>query len=124
MKIRIKGNSVRIRLTRTEVDNFGKDGYLEEHTEFGGTTFSYALQKVQEGDSLAAHYKDNKITMTVPDAMVREWTTTEKVGYDANMSTGDGKQMFLLLEKDYKCVDAPSHEDQSDNYEHPTLTCN
>ena len=44
MKIRIKGNSVRVRLTRSEVDHFAETGYLEESTEFGNSHFLYALQ--------------------------------------------------------------------------------
>ena len=124
MKIRIKGNSLRIRLSRTEVDNFGKTGYLEEKTEFGNSTFVYALQNVTDGSALSASFNGTKITMNVPAPITREWTSTDKVGFDSQMDTGHGKQLFLLLEKDFKCVDAPPNEDQSDNYEHPTLTCN
>ena len=124
MKIRIKGNSIRVRLSRSEVDQFGKDGYLEEHTEFGDSAFTYALQSVPEGKGLSAVFAGGKITMQVPAATTHEWVTTEKVGYDNLMDIGNGKQLFLLLEKDFKCIDAPPHEDQSDNYEHPTMTCN
>lgn len=34
MKIRIKGNSIRYRLTKTEVETFSKVGFYEEKTEF------------------------------------------------------------------------------------------
>ena len=124
MKIRIKGNSIRVRLSRTEVDNFGKNGYLEEHTEFGASSFTYALQNVESGDTMSATFADGKITMNVPATITREWTTTEKVGFENNMDIGNGKQLYLLLEKDFKCIDAPATEDQSDNYEHPNITCN
>lgn len=124
MKIRIKGNSIRVRLSRSEVDQFGKEGYLEESTEFGDNSFIYALQSKEDGNALSAGFDRGKITMHVPATIVNEWVTTEKVGYDNNMDLGNGKQLFLLLEKDFKCIDAPPHEDQSDNYEHPTMTCN
>ncbi len=123
MKIRIKGNSIRIRLSRSEVDRFGKDGYLEERTEFGDGTFIYVLQSKDNAGALAATFINGKITVTVPAAITKEWATTEKVGYDHNMDIGDGKQLYLLIEKDFKCVDAPPGEDQSDNYEHPTKVC-
>ena len=42
MKIRIKGNSLRYRLTKTDVENFDRDGYLEESTNFGSQLFKYA----------------------------------------------------------------------------------
>ena len=123
MKIRIKGNSIRIRLSRSEVDSFGKEGYLEERTEFGNGEFIYTLQSRDNADALSATFTDGKITMIVPAAITREWTTTEKVGYEHNMDIGEGKQLFLLIEKDFKCIDAPPGEDQSDNYEHPTKVC-
>ncbi len=123
MKIRIKGNSVRIRLSKTEVDTFGKEGYLEERTEFGSNALTYALRNVPDGNALSADLAGSTITMNVPDAIAREWITTDKVGYDNHMDIGNGKQLFLLLEKDFKCIDAPSYEDQSDNYENPHLSC-
>jgi len=123
MKIRIKGNSIRIRLSRPEVDSFGKGGYLEERTEFGDKAFIYALQRKEGISDLSATFTGEKITMLVPAGITREWTTTDNVGYEHNMDTGDGKQLFLLIEKDFKCIDAPPGEDQSDNYEHPTKVC-
>lgn len=124
MKIRIKGNSIRIRLSRTEVDLLGSEGYLEERTEFGtDTALIYALQRKDGIPALSASFTTNKITMSVPSDMVAEWTTTEKVGYSHNMETGNGKQLFLLLEKDFKCIDSSVDEDQSDNYDNPLHTC-
>ncbi len=123
MKIRIKGNSIRIRLTRTEIDNFGSHGYLEEHTEFSNGSFIYALQSRDGIDNLSATLADGKVTVIVPSTITKEWTTTETVGYQHNMDISDGKQLFLLIEKDFKCIDAPAHEDQSDNFEHPTNVC-
>jgi hypothetical protein len=123
MKIRIKGNSIRIRLSRSEVDNFGKTGYLEEKTVFGSSTLMYVLQTVTDGDALSATFHDSKITMNVPAAITNGWAASDTVGFDNQMDTGNANQLYLLLEKDFKCVDAPPNEDQSDNYEHPTLSC-
>jgi len=39
------------------------------------------------------------------------------------MDIGDDKHLYLLLEKDFKCIDAPAHEDQSDNFENPHKHC-
>ncbi len=122
MKIRIKGNSIRVRLSRTEVNNFGALGYLEEHTEFGPTTLTYALECSNDIDALGAAYEDNKITMYVPLAMLSEWVATETVGYNGAVELGEGKKLSLLLEKDYQCIDNSS-EDQSDNYINPNKVC-
>ena len=61
--------------------------------------------------------------MYVPAHIATDWAANETVGYENNMDIGDGKQLYLLLEKDFKCIDAPVHEDQSDNFENPHKVC-
>jgi hypothetical protein len=122
MKIRIRGNSVRIRLSRSEVANFSKEGYVEEHTDFGNSKFRYVLERSETADRLSAEYKDGCITVCVPVVMVNDWATTDKVGFENRMPLPDGGELHILVEKDFKCVDNTS-EDQSDNYEHPTNVC-
>jgi hypothetical protein len=112
MKIRIKGNSLRYRLTKTDVENFDRDGYLEETSHFGIQTFKYALQRSMAG-VLSATFSDNTITMYMPAVMALEWASTDRVGFENNNS-----QMYLLVEKDFKCLDTVA-EDQSDNYPNP-----
>jgi hypothetical protein len=123
MKIRIKGNSIRYRLTKTEIDNFGKNGYLEERTDFPGSqSFYYRLERKENIDNLETSFSENRITLYVPVNLSDEWTTTDIVGYDHKMKMGDGKELFLLIEKDFICLDH-SLEDQSDNYPNPNKTC-
>ena len=63
MKLRIKGNSLRIRLTKTEVNTIATNGYLEEETLFVNNKLVYALQRVDEGNALTATMEQNKITL-------------------------------------------------------------
>ena len=119
MKLRIKGNSLRLRLTRSEIANFGEEGLLEEKTEFiNGTFFSYTLQRKPGIDKLEAMFIGNRISIFVPETMAHEWTTTDIVGFENKMDIGDGKQLFLLIEKDFVCLDQTS-EDQKDNFPNP-----
>ena len=114
MKIRIKGNSLRYRLTKTDVANFDRDGYLEESTNFGTQVFKYALQRALTGQ-LTADFTNNTIIMYMPADVALEWTSTDRVGYENNSN-----QMYLLVEKDFKCLDNVA-EDQSDNYPNPLV---
>ncbi|WP_375587860.1 DUF7009 family protein [Flagellimonas aurea] len=41
MKIRIKGNSIRFRLTQSEVKQLSETGSIIETTEFGPSKFQY-----------------------------------------------------------------------------------
>lgn len=122
MKLRIKGNSIRIRLTKTEVSTIATTGYLEEETLFVNNKLMYALQRVDEGNELTATFKENKITLYVPSSLTNDWPTNNIIGFEANMPIADNKILYLLLEKDFVCLDDTT-EDQSDNYVNPNKTC-
>ncbi|MBL7719138.1 MAG: hypothetical protein JNL72_09920 [Flavipsychrobacter sp.] len=123
MKIRIKGNSVRIRIVKTELENFGRDGFLEEHTEFPNGRLTYRLQSKAGIGNLEADINGSIITVYMPEAMKKEWVDTETVGYRTDMPLGDGKSLFILIEKDFKCLDGEVLEDQSDNFDNPSQVC-
>ncbi|MEO6850447.1 MAG: hypothetical protein ABI203_03855 [Mucilaginibacter sp.] len=112
MKIRIKGNSLRYRLTKTDVEIFLSEGYLEDVTHFGEHTLTYALQRTS-AENLSASFTNNKITLFMPDQFANTWNSPNKVGFE-----GQSDQLFLLIEKDFKCLDDVA-EDQSDNYPNP-----
>jgi len=122
MKLRIKANSLRIRLTRSEVEKLVNTGYLEDQTLFANNKFVYALQAVDNGNELSAAMDNNKITMFVPKQLIAGWTENNIVGFNANMPLTENNSLFLLLEKDFVCLDETT-EDQSDNYENPNKTC-
>ena len=123
MKIRIKGNSIRYRLSKTEIDKFANTGLLEERTEFlNGQIFYYSLQKKESITNLEATFSGNKIILFVPGKITAEWTTTDVVGFNNKMDIGEGKSLFLLIENDFVCLDH-TFEDQKDNYENPTTAC-
>jgi len=112
MKIRIKGDSLRCRLTKPEVERFAAEGYIEEAINFGRAKLIYALQK-SSGTDLKAQFENNNITLYIPGQLADEWVNTEKVGFE-NIDNG----LYLLIEKDFKCLDNVA-EDQSDNYPNP-----
>lgn len=116
MKIRIKGNSLRYRLSKSDVEIFTSVGYLEEATNFGNQQLIYALQRGGH-KGLEATFNDNKITVTMPATMVAEWEQPNKVGFD-----GQDNKLALLIEKDFQCLDNVA-EDQSDNYPNPAGVC-
>ncbi len=112
MKIRIKGNSLRYRLTKSDVDKFMKNGYIEEITDFGAQRLTYALQQ-NRLNNLSAVFEDNKITLFMPATLANKWELPDNVGVEYQ-----DNGLFLLVEKDFKCLDNVA-EDQSDNYPNP-----
>lgn len=122
MKIRIQGNSVRIRLSRTEVNKLNEEGYIEESTFFGNSFLKYAVKQSNEDEELRSTYADNIITMHVPQIFLEDWPINDIVGFNSNMPVSTTETLYLLLEKDFKCIDKTT-EDQSDNFENPNKTC-
>ena len=122
MKLRIHGNSLRIRLTRSEVGKLAVTGCLEEQTLFAGNKFVYALQSVENVNELSATLDTNKITMFVPGKLIKDWPENNVVGFNSKMPVAENVMLYLLLEKDFVCLDE-TKEDQSDNYGNPNKAC-
>ena len=122
MKLRIKGNSLRIRLTKTEVSILADTGHLEEQTSFPNKLFTYSLQKNKDIQELSATFTDNKITMFVPASFVNDWPGNNVTGLNTKMPISETESLYLLIEKDFVCLDETT-EDQSDNYKNPNKNC-
>ncbi|THV60810.1 hypothetical protein EZV76_00265 [Flagellimonas alvinocaridis] len=122
MKIRIKGNSVRFRLTQSEVKQLSETGSVMETTEFEQTTFVYEVQLEPTITELQASFFENTIIMKVPKDMGIHWFDSDTVGFENRVVLTNGNQLHLLLEKDFTCLENTS-EDQSDNYPNPKLQC-
>jgi len=114
MKIRIKGNSIRYRLTRSEVEGLGADSPLSETVDFGNTQLVYRVS-CAEGEKLVMSFDGHIINLDFPLSLLSEWQSTEKVGY-----SGQSGRLNVLIEKDFTCLDNVD-EDQSDNYPNPLL---
>ena len=121
MKLRLKSNSIRIRLTKTEVSTLANTGYLEEKTPFINNTFIYSIQTI-DSTELSASLDSNKITLFVPVDFIKEWPENDIVSLKGKMTVANDEALYLLVEKDFVCLDETT-EDQSDNYTNPNSAC-
>lgn len=119
MKIRINGNSIRFRLTRSEVEALCSLGEYREETRMKTNTFTYAVKKSQEA-GMRAVYSDGGITLWVNEKIVEGWDKNEIVGFEEVERTGNQSSLHMLLEKDFVCLDQRV-EDQSDHYPNPKM---
>ena len=111
-----------MRLTRSEVSKLVHEGRIEEITPFPGQSLRYAVEKSDKFQDLQVQYLDHCIRMIVPQFLISDWDTNDTISIDATMPGESGASIYLLLEKDFQCLDA-SHGDQSDNYINPNKTC-
>ncbi len=122
MKVRIKDNSVRFRLTKTEVKTLGITGVLHSQTMFNTTVFNYSIVASKAHTNLYADFTNNTITLYMPLANAAQWYHIALITYENTITLNNGEKLRLLVEKDFVCLDH-SIEDQSDNYTNPNKTC-
>ncbi len=118
MKIRIKGNSIRIRLTRTEVAKLCEEGNIHETTQFPSAQFTYEVLLSQEKDALCATLEDARIRFYLPAKLAENWPINETVGFEEWVNLNENSSLHLLLEKDFQCLEVRA-EDESDQYPNP-----
>jgi hypothetical protein len=124
MKLRIRGNSIRLRLGRSEVARIIKKGVVEESTTFdvaGRQRLEYVLCSAPDAPAVTATFDEGQVVVRVPAELVREWGTTDRVGIDAVQTAPDGRVLKILIEKDFECIDAPVGESQEDAFRRPDL---
>jgi hypothetical protein len=122
MKIRIKGNSIRLRLTKSDIELLGTKGIVEEKTNFPESVLTYQLINDNGISETEAHFGNNTISVHLPSPLSNLLCNSDAVGYENHQSLSNGQKLYILVEKDFKCLDN-TLEDQSDNYEHPTKRC-
>lgn len=118
MKIRIKGDTVRLRLSQGEVDAIGKFQTVSEHTNFADNVFTYSLVVSQEIQQISASFNHNKMEVLIPQSMASLWSSTDQVGIESVKDSIPS----VLIEKDFQCL-TERGEDESDLFTNPNTVC-
>jgi hypothetical protein len=108
MKLRLQSNSVRLRLKRAEVARLAEIGSVEEILHFGegsDETFRYTLESSSTVPQIRADLSKRGILVQVPARLVSQWATGDDVGMENNFTVGNGRQLQVLIEKDFACID-------------------
>ena len=120
MKIRIRENTLRFRLGRTEVETFDRTGTIGDTVRFGvgKNDFGYSLEKTLQSD-FSASFIDGTIVVQVPALDADKWANYDEVSLAGVFVADDQTKLKILIEKDFVCLNAHNDEDQSDRYPHP-----
>ena len=120
MKLRIRDNSVRLRLTRTEVDTLRDEGIVQARTPFpGGRELRYEVESSPASVSPGAFLSNTTVTIRLPESAVRAWATSEQVSIEGETQHTNGEKLVILVEKDFACLAPRDGEDESDMFPHP-----
>lgn len=114
MKIRIKGNSIRLRLSKSEVSLLGDQKEIYDSCQFGNTVFSYGVSISEHGE-FSAQLEGTKATVFLPEGEIANWDKNDKISITKTLPDG----LIILVEKDFKCLINRAHEQEDDMYENP-----
>lgn len=111
MKLRIKGDTIRLRLTQSEVAAVARGDVVAETTSLS-EPFVYALET--SGEAFGAAFGDGRMTVNVPRGVAVRWASTEEVSL-----RGREGSVRILVEKDFACLVPREEEGDSDAYPNP-----
>jgi len=119
MKLRIKGNSIRFRLTQSEVKIVEQTGLVKDQIKFSNSiSLEYEIKAATGLGYVVATYSENKITLKVNESLIRDWAHSDQVTISSSLDLSSNENLTILIEKDFKCL-SPRDEDESDMFPHP-----
>ena len=119
MKLRIQDNSIRFRLTRSEVDALSTDGSVTASVSFpDGASLEYSLETSSLTGQPRAQFSSDRIVVQIPQAVARRWAVTEEVSITGAQPLAKD-ELSILVEKDFACLTPREGEDESDMFPHP-----
>jgi hypothetical protein len=113
MKLRIEGNSIRLRVKKSDLEKLKKEGIVRENVAFlKGFHFYYELKTDDKIKSIEASFSSGTIAVSIPLSMSDAWIDTEQVGLENTSENG----LFVLIEKDFPCK-TRADEDKNDLFQ-------
>ncbi len=124
MKLRIRGDSLRLRLSQGELQALAEHGRVADAVRFGpSNALRYALVRAAGANVLSADFADGAIEVRIAPEAVERMATTDDVGVSGVQVVDGGTTLALLVEKDFKCVVPRSGEQDSDGFPNPAAGC-
>ena len=117
MKLRVRHNFLRLRLTQGEVRQLRDMGRLTEVIEFSPDQHLTYEIDTSTGSEVRAQFREGVISVTIPRISVNIWANSQQVGIEAQQDT-----LRIAVEKDFACVDPADAEENLDTFPNPK-TC-
>ena len=120
MKLRIKGDSLRLRVSPTEMTRLLENGRIEETIHFTAdreASLTYALEHRAHTDAMTIAYAPHQIVVMISTQEAQRWAEGQDVGLYGGSDTSDGV-LELAVEKDFACLDKDDAEN-ADTFPNP-----
>ena len=105
MKLRIRGNSVRLQLSKTELAKLAEKGKVEDTIRFSSEqSLRYGIE-VRPTGAVTAAYADGELLVALPRARLELWLRPGEISVEGSQPVGGGKVLQIVLETD----EGPAH---------------
>ncbi len=123
MKLRIRGNTLRLRLSQLEVTAMEVEGRTSDSIVFpGGDQLVYSLVVADDLDVPQARFGAGAITVSIPAGVLQAWLGPSEVSIRGREPLADGEELEILVEKDFACLVPREGEDQENLFTNPGKT--
>jgi hypothetical protein len=100
MKLWIRGNSLRLRVSKTELAKLADTGRAEDVVRFSSEqALRYGIE-VRPVGAVTASFEPTSIFVTLPKSRLDLWLRPEEVSVEGSQPIGAGKVLRIILEKD------------------------
>lgn len=126
MKLRLRENSIRLRLLQSEVVQLRETGNVSETIVFGinpTENITYSLRTAAEASEISAQMINNQIEVLLPLELAEKWADSNEVGLYGRQKIGGLAVLKITVEKDFICLERPLDADNADTFPHPNLKC-
>jgi hypothetical protein len=120
MKLRIHKDSLRLRLNRSDVEQFRETGMCAELLRFGpDSQLIYTLGVSSHLKVMEAEYRQDCIRILLPIEAARRWVASDQISL--SLAPRDGSGPALLIEKDFQCLHSNerSPSDDAESFPNP-----
>jgi hypothetical protein len=120
MKLRVKENSLRLRVSPSEMSRLLDTGRIEETIHFApehNARLTYALEHNAEAKGMGVRYRRQELTVVISSDAMRQWASGPEVGLYGETATRNGT-LELAIEKDFACLDKSDLEN-ADTFPNP-----
>jgi hypothetical protein len=119
VKLRVLDNTIRLRVTKSELTHVAEHGWVESAVQFGGgAALIYRLES-GPADAPAAGFANGRIVVTLPAGRVAHWAATDEISISGAQALDGGAALEILVEKDFECLEPRPGEDPRDLFDNP-----
>jgi len=124
MKLRLRENSIRLRLLQSEIRQLGESGRVSEKILFAPLqTLNYSVIIADETKEITASFQNGDVTVEIPKVLADEWIETGQIGLENEQIINENLNLKIILEKDFSCPERPLDADNADAFQNPKSSC-